>query len=53
MFEENNLFSNERTGANISLKFFDENYSDMEKGIEEYNKNNYKIIRQKKISNNW
>ena len=44
VFEENNLFNNEKSGANISLKFFDEDYSNMEKGIEEYNKNNITII---------
>lgn len=44
IFETQGLFANERPGAQVIIKIFDESYVTLEKGLEEYNKNNMTIV---------
>jgi hypothetical protein len=44
IFETQGLFDSEKPGAQVILKIYDESYVTLEKGLEEYNKNNMTIV---------
>ena len=44
IFETQGLFADEKPGAQVVMKIYDESYVSLSKGIEEFNKNNITIV---------